>query len=36
MMADEGLACENLTTLYSELSEPLDSTVQAELTLFYL
>lgn len=36
MMADEGLACENLTTLHSEISEPLDSTVHAELTLFYL
>lgn len=36
MMADEGLACKNLTTLCSEISEPLDSTVHAELTLFYL
>lgn len=36
MMADEVLACKNLTTLHSEFSEPLDSTVQAELTLFYL
>lgn len=36
MTADAGLACKNLTTPHSEISEPLDSTVQAELTVFYL
>lgn len=36
MIADEGLACKNLTTVHPEISEPLDSTVHAELTLFYL
>lgn len=31
MMADAGLACKNLTTLHSEIPEPLDSTVASLL-----